>query len=316
MASWDPANYLQFADERGRPFIDLVAGSGRRPRRVVDLGCGPGNLTASLAPRWPERLDRGRGLLAGDDRARAPSQASERLRFRIADLRDWQPSEPVDVIVSNATLQWVPDHRALLPRLVDALAPDGWLAFQVPGNFDAPSHRLAARPRRPAAVRGLDCDLVRPGGPRTRRPTSPTSPGSDARSNAWETTYLHVLTGPTRCSAGSPAPVRGPCSRAPRRAARGLRGRLQAGSARPTRRGRTARCCRIRRIFVVAHRPVLTPDHGTGLPRRSCSDPTEPGYPTVDDAHGFLAALGDAGDAEAVPQHLTFIPARRPRRAA
>ena len=139
---WDPAIYLEFADERARPFGDLmVQVLADSPEQVVDLGCGPGQLTASLADRWPEAdvlgIDSSPEMIE-----RAQAYAHRRLRFAVQDLRDWRPAEPVDVIVSNATLQWVPDHRGLLPRLVDALAPGGWLAFQVPGNFDEPSHRL------------------------------------------------------------------------------------------------------------------------------------------------------------------------------
>ena len=74
--------------------------------------------------------------------AKTAAYAGARLNFVIADLRDWQPVAPVEVMISNAALQWVPGHRDLLPRLVDALLPGGWLAFQVPGNFDEPSHRL------------------------------------------------------------------------------------------------------------------------------------------------------------------------------
>src|SRR5918998_4310192 len=148
---WDPATYLQFADERARPFADLVGQvRAAEPAEVVDLGCGPGQLTASLADRWPgativgldsspEMVERARGYAGG------------RVSFAVQDLRDWRPAGPVDVILSNATLQWVPGHRDLLPRLVAALAPGGWLAFQVPGNFAEPSHdllhRLADDPR-------------------------------------------------------------------------------------------------------------------------------------------------------------------------
>ena len=192
---WDPATYLQFADERARPFADLV-GQVRadKPAQVVDLGCGPGQLTASLADRWP-----GATVLGLDSSPemveRARAYTSARVGFAVQDLRDWRPAELVDVILSNATLQWVPDHRDLLPRLVAALVPGGWLAFQVPGNFAEPSHvllhRLAEDPRfaeftagreRPAAFDTATYvdDLHRLG----------------CVVNAWETTYLHVLTGP------------------------------------------------------------------------------------------------------------------------
>jgi trans-aconitate 2-methyltransferase len=194
-AVWNPITYLAFADERSRPFADLTSRIGAHsPRRVVDLGCGPGQLTARLAQRWPDAtivgLDSSPQMIAS-----AQEHATQHLSFDVADLRGWAPEQPVDVIVSNATLQWVPDHLDLLPRLVDALAPDGWLAIQVPGNFGAPSHRLlyqlAADPRFADATAGLE---------RAAAPDAATYQaglaGLGLEVDAWETTYLHVLTGP------------------------------------------------------------------------------------------------------------------------
>src|SRR5687768_6936706 len=139
--TWDPDRYLTYADERGRPFVDLISRiDAESPQRVVDLGCGPGNLTALLAARWPG------ATVTGLDSSPAMVEAARRdvpgLAFDVADLRDWRPDAPVDVLVSNATLQWVPGHLDLLPSLAGAVAPGGWFAFQVPGNFDEPSHTL------------------------------------------------------------------------------------------------------------------------------------------------------------------------------
>ena len=107
----------------------------------MDLGCGPGQLTASLADRWPDAQ-----ILGLDSSPEMIKQSAEfarrRVSFQVQDLRDWRPEAPVDVIISNATLQWVPGHRGLLPALVKVLSPEGWLAFQVPGNFGEPSHQL------------------------------------------------------------------------------------------------------------------------------------------------------------------------------
>jgi trans-aconitate 2-methyltransferase len=125
---------------------------------------------------------------------RARELAGGRLAFEVADLVEWSPDRPVDVVVSNATLQWVPNHRALLPRLVSRLAPGGWLAFQVPGNFAEPSHvilhALASDPR----FAGSTSDLERPDafGPEVYlRDLGDLG----LRVDAWETTYLHVLGG-------------------------------------------------------------------------------------------------------------------------
>ncbi|MGY1635699.1 trans-aconitate 2-methyltransferase [Geodermatophilus sp. SYSU D00742] len=196
-AAWDPAGYLRFADERARPFTDLVGRIGARdPRVVVDLGCGEGALTASLAARWPAArvtgVDSSPEMLA----AAAAHAVPGRLDFTLGDVRDWRPAGPVDVVVSNAVLHWVPGHADLLRRWAGHLAPGGWLAVQVPGNWRAPTHALLAdlchSPRWAAAL-----------APAAPAPDAVLEPGGylDVLSGAglaadvWETTYLHVLTG-------------------------------------------------------------------------------------------------------------------------
>src|ERR1700712_179706 len=137
---WDPERYLAYADERGRPFVELVRRIGAEaPTRVVDLGCGAGNLTALLHRRWPEAQ-----VLGVDSSKEMVQRAREHrgMAFEVGDVREWAPIEPVDVLVSNATFQWIPGHLALLPRLVGTVVPGGWLAFSVPGNFTEPSHTL------------------------------------------------------------------------------------------------------------------------------------------------------------------------------
>ena len=194
--SWDPGQYLRYRDERSRPFADLTARiRAGAPRYVVDLGCGPGNLTARLAERWPGArvvgVDSSRRMI---DRARA-HRVPGRLEFALADLRDWRPEQPVDVLVSNATLQWVPGHLQLLPRLVAATAPGGWLAFQVPGNFTEPSHRLLDELRRAPRWRDLVGDAVP--APAAYGPAEYLAALAmlGCAVDAWETTYLHVLPG-------------------------------------------------------------------------------------------------------------------------
>jgi trans-aconitate 2-methyltransferase len=200
--SWDPQTYLAFGDDRSRPFFDLLAQVGAEsPQYVVDLGCGPGNLTATLCERWPTArvhgVDASAEMVGRAQEAQGQGQGGcgDRLSFEVADLRDWRPLRTVDVLVSNATLQWVPEHLDLLADLVGRLSPGGWLAFQVPGNFGAPSHRLLA-------------DLA--GDPRFASYTGEVAwPASHdpehyltrlhalgTRAQAWETTYLHVLQGP------------------------------------------------------------------------------------------------------------------------
>ena len=151
--TWDPDRYLTYADERGRPFVELLARVGATaPAEVVDLGCGPGNLTGLLAERWPEAhvvgLDSSPEMI---EQARALGQ---RVTYAVADLREWRPERPVDVLVSNATLQWVPGHLHRMRDLVEAVSAGGWFAFQVPGNFDEPSHTLRAEGTRSSTTRG------------------------------------------------------------------------------------------------------------------------------------------------------------------
>ena len=140
--TWSPEQYSRFGDERGRPFVELLARIGAvAPRQVVDLGAGPGTLTSLLAQRWPEAA-----VLAVDSSPQMIAHAAEveGITAELADLRDWEPPGPIDVLVSNAALQWVPGHLDVLPRLVAALAPGGWFAMQVPGNVEEPSHTLRA----------------------------------------------------------------------------------------------------------------------------------------------------------------------------
>ena len=204
---WDPAQYLRFGDERSRPFFDLVGRIGaEHPGRVVDLGCGPGQLTAALAARWPQAevhgIDSSPEMIAAAMQLRTGAEAAgdaaslAGLSFSVGDIRHWRPGQPVDVIVSNAVLQWVPDHQPLLASWVAAaLAPGGWLAFQMPGNFDQPGYTilrdLSASPRWRAQL--ADVPLNRQAGNPADYADLLSRAGCTV--DAWETTYLHVLPG-------------------------------------------------------------------------------------------------------------------------
>lgn len=190
---WDVEAYARYADERSRPFDDLLGRVGAtRPRVVVDLGCGDGALTATLARRWPGAVVT--GIDSSPEMVAAAGRLDTTAGYRVGDVRTWQPDGAVDVLVSNAVLQWVPEHRELLPRWVGHLPPGGWLAVQVPGNFDAPSHalmrRVAARPQFAEVLDGV-----------LRGAESVDDPagyadllaGAGCRVDAWETTYLHLL---------------------------------------------------------------------------------------------------------------------------
>ncbi|MGW2491046.1 trans-aconitate 2-methyltransferase [Streptomyces sp. NPDC001606] len=203
--AWDPAQYLRHAGHRARPFADLLARvpeppSAGRPR-IADLGCGPGNATALLAERWPtahitgydnspEMLDRAHTEQAG------PTPGGGRLEFAHADARTWTPAEPYDVIISNATLHWVPGHADRFADWTAALRPGGTFAFQIPDNIDAPLHALmrdlAATPRWKSRL----ADVL-------RATDSVHSPGAyldrlarlGCATDVWQTTYFHVLKG-------------------------------------------------------------------------------------------------------------------------
>ncbi|GAA3712775.1 methyltransferase domain-containing protein [Microlunatus aurantiacus] len=195
MNDWDPAHYGRYADERSRPYGDLVRRIGaERPRRVVDLGCGSGELTASLSRLWPTAeiigVDSSPAMI---EKARTIKGVDD-LRFLERDLRDWRPEVGTDVLISNAALQWVPGHRDLLPGLVDRLTPGGWIAFQVPGNFGEPSHVLLHELARTAPYAEHTAGVLRPAS------SEPADYLADLTAlgctvDVWETTYLHVLTG-------------------------------------------------------------------------------------------------------------------------
>jgi len=191
--SWDPDRYLAFSDERGRPFADLLARVGaERPGTVVDLGCGTGNLTVLLARRWPSA--RVLGVDPGEEMVRA-GRSDSRVELVVGDIRKYPIAAGLDVLISNAALQWVPGHLELLPGLVRVLSPGGWLAIQVPGNFDEPSHtlrrELAAEPAYAGHTAGVAV-------PEAHDPAAYLQVLRDlgCEVDAWETTYLHVLDGP------------------------------------------------------------------------------------------------------------------------
>ncbi len=196
--AWDPDQYLRFASERERPFFDLLARVPvDSPGAVVDLGCGPGTTTAALLDRWPEAE-----ILGIDSSAAMIEQATSRsqpprLTFELGDIATWEPQpRSVELILSNATLHWIPGHLELMPRWLAALRPRGALAFQVPGNFDSPSHTLlhtlASSPQWQDKLAAVVAPIDLP----SPREYSLALRELSARVDVWETTYHHVLSGP------------------------------------------------------------------------------------------------------------------------
>jgi trans-aconitate 2-methyltransferase len=251
VTSWDPELYLDFNDHRSRPFHDLLARVGAgSPRGVVDLGCGPGHLTGLLAARWPDATIR-----ALDSSAEMVAAARERGIDAVrADVADWMPDPDTDVVVTNAVLQWVPDHQRLLPLWLAVLPTGAWFALQVPGNFAAPSHELIREvldePRWTGRVVVRDALAV-------PEPIEYADLLADtgADVDVWETTYLQRLTGAdpvlTWISATALRPVRDAMSPEDYAAFRAdLAPRLRA--AYPTRPDGST-WFPFRRIFAVAH---------------------------------------------------------------
>lgn len=139
--TWDHEQYLLFAEQRTRPAVELLSRVLLdAPQHVVDLGCGPGNSTALIHQRWPAAnvigVDNSQRML---DRARSDYPDIE---FVAAEAASYNPETAVDLVFANALLQWIPDHRSLLPRLLGLVRPGGVLAIQMPCNFNEPSHRL------------------------------------------------------------------------------------------------------------------------------------------------------------------------------
>ena len=190
--TWDPGEYMRFGDERTRPSVDLAARIAvESPARVIDLGCGPGNSTRVLKSRWREALVI--GLDSSPDMVEAARADQPEGEWVLSGIEDWSADEPFDVVFSNAALQWIPDHGALVERLFANVASGGALAFQIPSATFAAVQTL---------IRGVAID-----GPWASRMTGPLgeltmeAPGHYydhlaplARSvDIWETEYSHVM---------------------------------------------------------------------------------------------------------------------------
>lgn len=197
-SAWDPGQYAHFGDHRERPFHELVARIGvTAPNLIIDLGCGSGGLTVTLADRWPQArvvgVDSSTPML---DAART-ADAAGRVEWVEATAQEWDPAAAggsVDLLVTNATLQWVPSHLRLIPAWLAALTPGGTFAMQVPANFDAPSHRLM----REVAARHPRADDLAPGLDRAAATARPETYAAlllelAADVDVWQTTYLQVL---------------------------------------------------------------------------------------------------------------------------
>jgi len=187
MPTWNADQYLKFEEERTQPCRDLVGRIGLEDvRKVIDLGCGPGNSTKVLAERWPDAqvtgLDNSAPMIE-DGRRKQPQH-----QWIVEDIAQWAEkpsSETFDLVFSNAALQWVPDHVSLFPKLLARVAPAGALAAQIPCNLNSPAHESMREISRGMRVRewhahtsDLYYDLLAP---------------YAMRLDMWETEYIHVL---------------------------------------------------------------------------------------------------------------------------
>lgn len=190
--AWDPSQYLRFADHRTRPGLELIA---RIPAieagYAVDLGAGPGHLTAILAEHSPQ------AEIVGVDSSVAMVERAEQehpaLSWQLADIASWEPDRPVDILYSNATLHWLDDHAALFARLRSFVAPGGVLAVQMPDNWHAPTHTIPAEILDDGSwPAGAQAALLRD---RLSKPGDYWSWVQPATVDLWRTTYYQVLAG-------------------------------------------------------------------------------------------------------------------------
>jgi trans-aconitate 2-methyltransferase len=195
MTDWSAEQYVKFEDERTRPARELLA---RVPRSsvasAIDIGCGPGNSTELVAARYPAAR-----LTGVDTSADMLAAARKRLpgaTFVEADAATYAPAAPVDLIFANAVLQWVPDHVAVMARLMGDLAPGGVLAIQVPDNQSEPSHSLMRATARDGAWAAKFAEPI-------AREVIPSVEAYydglialSTRVDVWRTTYHHVLADP------------------------------------------------------------------------------------------------------------------------
>ena len=135
--TWDADLYMRFGDQRTRPARDLADRIDLdRPRRIIDLGCGPGNSTQVLRERFP-----GAHVTGLDSSERMIAKARESCpdeEWVLGDIGQWSAEEPYDLVFSNAALQWIPNHKGLVQNLITQVVPAGAMAFQIPRHVESP----------------------------------------------------------------------------------------------------------------------------------------------------------------------------------
>ncbi|MCX5497177.1 trans-aconitate 2-methyltransferase [Kaistia dalseonensis] len=191
--AWSASQYLKFEDERTRPARDLLAQVPlTAPKTVIDLGCGPGNSTELLAARWPAAELT--GLDSDPDMLETARKRLPDHRFIAADLANWMPEAPVDVLFANAVFQWIPNHLEVLVRLLGTLSSGGALAVQMPDNLGEPTHLLMEE----VAHSGPWASAFAGQSLRRRALPAPSAyfdalHAASARVDVWHTVYNHPL---------------------------------------------------------------------------------------------------------------------------
>jgi trans-aconitate 2-methyltransferase len=193
--SWDAGVYLRFANERTQPSIDLIQRINlAHPRRIIDLGCGPGNSTEPLRQRWIDAEVI--GLDSSAPMIEAARKAYPNRTWLTGDAATWKSEEPFDLVFSNAMLQWLPDHPRICRQWFDQVAPGGALAVQIPAHYDLSMNREIVE---------VSKDLVWNDRMQAARASLKREPPSlyydalepvAAHIDLWETIYHHILPGP------------------------------------------------------------------------------------------------------------------------
>ncbi|KAF4456337.1 trans-aconitate 2-methyltransferase [Fusarium austroafricanum] len=195
--TWSADQYSKFLKDRTRPSLDLLAQvPNTSPKRVVDVGCGPGNSTAVLAQRYPNAQVS--GFDSSADMIRKAKETLPDVSFEVADLLSYKPDAPVDVLFSNAVFQWLPNGRRIeiIKQLFENVAPGGSFAFQIPYNMNEPSHALmtetADTPNMPWSEKLKAANISRDQFP------SPIEIWDGMKHlcadlDIWQATYMHVM---------------------------------------------------------------------------------------------------------------------------
>lgn len=193
--TWSASQYIKFEQERNRPIIDLIAQiPTTEVNKAIDIGCGPGNSTELLAAQFP-KAESISGLDSSTDMIKAAQKRMPNVHFEISDISEWKDENHYDVILANASLQWVPDHNVLFPSLIQKLNKGGTLAVQMPDNLNESTHILM----RKVASEGPWANKLKDESKRTKRESADwyyqLLEDKTSTLNIWRTTYFHPLHG-------------------------------------------------------------------------------------------------------------------------